>query len=218
MKIKFLGHAAFLITTSAGTKIVTDPYEPGGFGGSIRYGRLTEPADIVIISHEHADHNFAKMVPGRPRVIRGLGEEAIKDVKLRSLATYHDASGGAERGENIVRVIEADELAVCHLGDLGHTLSAEEVAALGRIDVLMVPVGGTFTIDAEGATAVVSRLRPHIAIPMHYRTEKVGFNLSSVDNFLAGKPRVRRVEGCEIEVTKATLPEPTEVVVLKPAL
>jgi len=218
MKIKFLGHAAFLITTADGTKIVTDPYEPHGFGGAIAHGPLSEPADFVVVSHDHADHNYVKMVPGKPVVVRGPREQTHRGITFRAVASHHDTSRGAERGGNIMRVIEADGMAVCHLGDLGHALSAEDATALGSIDVLLVPVGGTFTIDARGATAVVNRLRPRIAIPMHYRTPKVTLNIAPVDGFLAGKERVRRVEGSEVEVTKDTLPKPTEIVVLRPAL
>jgi L-ascorbate metabolism protein UlaG (beta-lactamase superfamily) len=203
MKIEFLGHAAFLITTSAGRKIVTDPYEPGGFGGAIAYGPLKEAADFVTISHEHADHNYVKMVPGSPRVIRGTGEETHDGILFRALSTHHDKSRGAERGGNVVRVIEADEIALCHLGDLGHALAPEDATALGAIDVLLVPVGGTFTVDAKGATAIINRLRPRIAIPMHFRTPKVSFDIAPVD---------------EVEVNKDSLPEPTEIVVLEPAL
>lgn len=218
MKIKFLGHAAFLVTTADGIKIVTDPYEPGGFDGAIGYGPLKEPADFAVVSHDHADHNYVKMVPGDPVVVKGPGEQRHGDIVFRALAAYHDTTRGAERGRNIVRVIEADGMTVCHLGDLGHILSPEDATALGTIDVLMVPVGGTFTVDAKGATSVVNRLRPHIAIPMHYRTPKVALDIAPVDDFLAGKSRVRRVSGSEIEVTKDTLPEPTEIVVLEPAL
>ncbi len=218
MKIRYLGHAAFLITTADGRKIVTDPYEPGGFGGAIGYGPLEEQVDFVTVSHEHADHNYVKMVRGNPKVISQAREETYDGILFRALTTHHDTSRGAERGRNIVRVIEADEISVCHLGDLGHTLSPEDATALGAIDVLLVPVGGTFTVDAKGASAVVNRLRPRIAIPMHYRTPKVSLNIAPVDAFLAEKPHVRRVEGSEIEVEKATLPQPTEIVVLRPAL
>jgi len=218
MKIKYLGHAAFLITTADGRKIVTDPYEPGGFGGAIGYGPLKEAADFVTVSHQHADHNYVKMVPGNPTVISQAAEETHAGILFRSLTTHHDASRGAERGANVVRVIEADGITLCHLGDLGHTLSPEDATALGGIDVLLVPVGGTFTVDAKGATAVINRLRPRIAIPMHYRTPKVSLNIAPVDGFLAGKPRVRRIEGSEIDLDKGSLPEPTEIVVLQPAL
>jgi len=218
VKIRYLGHAAFFITTADGTKIVTDPYEPGGFGGAIGYGPLKEPADFVTVSHQHADHNYVKMVPGNPMVISRAGEETHDGILFRALTTHHDASRGAERGANVVRVIEADGITVCHLGDLGHTLSPEDATALGALDVLLVPVGGTFTVDAKGATAVINRLRPRIAIPMHYRTPKVSLNIAPVDGFLAGKPRVRRIEGSEIDLDKGSLPEPTEIVVLQPAL
>jgi L-ascorbate metabolism protein UlaG (beta-lactamase superfamily) len=218
VKVRFLGHATFLITTADGTKIVTDPYEPGGFGGAIGYGPLREPADIVSISHDHADHNHVRMVPGNPTVVRGTTGQTRRGITFRPLATHHDRRRGAERGQNVVWVIEADGMTVCHLGDLGHMLSPEDATALGSTDVLLVPVGGTFTIDAKGATAVVNSLRPRIAIPMHYRTPKVSLNIAPVDGFLAGKPRVRRVDGSEIEVTRETLPEPTEIVVLSPAL
>lgn len=218
MKIKYLGHAAFLITTADGRKIVTDPYEPGGFGGAIGYGALEEAADFVTVSHEHADHNYVEMVPGNPTVISRAAEERHNGILFRALRTHHDASRGAERGANVVRVIEADGISVCHLGDLGHTLSPEDATALGALDILLVPVGGTFTVDAKGATAVVNRLRPCIAIPMHFRTPKVTLDIAPVDGFLAGKPRVRRIEGSEIDLDKGSLPEPTEIVVLAPAL
>jgi len=218
MRIKFLGHAAFLITTSAGKKIVTDPYEPGGYGGAIAHGKLTEPADFCTISHNHSDHNCVKMVPGNPTVIQQAGEVQEEDILFRSLLTHHDRSRGSERGQNTVRIIEADGLTVCHLGDLGHPVGPEDATALGHINVLLIPVGGNFTIDAAGATAVINRLRPNIAIPMHYRSAKVSFDIAPVDDFLLGKKTVRRVAGSEIEVEKDSLPEPTEIVVLEPAL
>ena len=158
MKVKYLGHSAFLITTADGRKIVTDPYEPGGFGGAIGYGPLDEPADFVTISHQHADHNYVKMVPGSPTVISRAAEETHDGILFRALTTHHDTSRGAQRGANVVRVIEADGIALCHLGDLGHALSPEDATALGTLDVLLVPVGGTFTVDAKGATAVVLSL------------------------------------------------------------
>ena len=217
MKIRFLGHAAFLIT-AAGKKIVMDPYEPGGFGGAIGYGPLAEPADIVTVSHGHADHNYVQMVPGNPQVISQPGQEQHGGLLFRALTTHHDENRGAERGDNTVWVIEAEGITLCHLGDLGHTLTAEDAVALGEVNVLLVPVGGTFTIDAKGATAVVNRLRPNIAIPMHYRTPKTTLNLVPVDSFLSGKAKVRQLAGSDLEVSADSLPEPTEIVVLQPAL
>jgi L-ascorbate metabolism protein UlaG (beta-lactamase superfamily) len=218
MKIKFLGHACFRIEAADGTSIITDPYEPGGYGGAIGYGRITEPADLVLISHEHADHNYARGVPGRPQVLRGGGPQTVKGIEVRWVKAFHDASRGGERGEVSLAVVAVDGVRVCHCGDLGHGLEMREVSALGPVEVLLVPVGGTFTLDAAGATALVERMRPKVVIPMHFKTEKCGFALAGVEEFLRGKERVRRPGGSEVELTKETLPGETEVVVLEPAL
>lgn len=217
MNIRFLGHATFYLITGNGTRIVTDPYEPGGFGGAIGYGPIPDPADVVTVSHQHADHNDVKSVPGSPVVLSSAGEYTEKGVVFRGLATYHDERRGAERGPNIVWSIETDGMRICHLGDLGATLAAEEVKHLGPIDVLMIPVGGTFTLDARGATEVVNALKPRLAIPMHYRTPKVKLNIAPVDDFLADKRNVQRLDGGEMTVSTDTLPRDTEIVVLKPA-
>jgi L-ascorbate metabolism protein UlaG (beta-lactamase superfamily) len=218
MNLRFLGHATFYITTANGTRIVTDPYEPGGFGGAIGHGPIPDPADVITISHQHADHNDVKSVPGSPIVLSSVGEYTEKGVTFRGLATFHDAKRGAERGGNIVWSIEADGLRLCHLGDLGATLAAEEVGHLGPIDVLLIPVGGTFTLDARGATEVMNALKPRLALPMHYRTPKVKLNIAYVDDFLADKRNVERVKGSDLTVTTGTLPKTTEIIVLEPAL
>lgn len=218
MTIRFLGHASFLVTASSGVKIVFDPYEPGGFGGAIGYGELQEPADIVVISHNHADHNFTAGVPGNPQVIKGPGVHSAATTLFRGISAKHDPSDGSERGDNTVFCAEIDGVRVCHLGDLGHQLTPSQGAEIGPVDVLLCPVGGTFTIDAQGATQVVRALNPKITIPMHFRTPKVALPLASVDDFLQGKPNVRRAGGSEIEVTAQTLPAEPEVVVLEPAL
>jgi L-ascorbate metabolism protein UlaG (beta-lactamase superfamily) len=218
MKITFLGHSAFYLVTVSGTRIITDPYEAGAFGGALGYGPIPEPADVVTISHQHADHNDAKSVVGNPVVLSAPGTYTEKGVTFRGLPTFHDAKQGAERGANLVWAVEADGMRVCHLGDLGVTLAAEEIKRLGPIDVLLIPVGGTFTLDARGATEVAAALKPRLIIPMHYRTPKTKLNIAYVDDFLADKQHVRRLEGSELEVTTDTLPRETEVVVLKAAL
>jgi L-ascorbate metabolism protein UlaG (beta-lactamase superfamily) len=219
MRIRFLGHAAFLIVTEKGTRIITDPYQPGAFGGAIGHAPIPETADIVTISHQHMDHNDAKNLPGTVTVFDQPGEYEELGVRLKGVSTYHDDRRGQERGPNIAWVIGADGLQVCHLGDLGMALEAEHVTAVGPIDVLIIPVGGTFTIDAAGATRVVEALKPRLVIPMHYRTPKVKLNIDYVDSFLRDKPNVRRVGGSDIEVTPDTLPKvPYEIWVLEPAL
>jgi L-ascorbate metabolism protein UlaG (beta-lactamase superfamily) len=215
MRIRFLGHATFLLTTAEGLRNITVPYEPGGFGGAIGFGPILDPADIVTISHQHGDHNSVASVPGKPMVIDQLGEHTVRGVVFRGLPSYHDA---AHRGANTVWCVEADGLRVCHLGDLGTTEVVAALKAVGPTDVLIVPVGGTYTIDHHGATELVDALAPRIAIPMHYLTPRTTLNLAPVDEFLEGKPRVRKLLGSDLEVTADTLPAPTEIVVLEPAL
>jgi len=218
MKVKFLGHAAFLITSDKGTKIITDPYEPGGFGGAIGYGKITEAADIAVVSHDHGDHGYVAGLSGNPEIVKKSGSQEAKGIAFKGVPVYHDASKGGERGSNIMFCFDVDGVRVCHAGDLGHPLSAEEIAELGPIDVLMLPVGGFFTIDAAVASDIVNALKPRIVIPMHYKTEKCGFPIAGVDQFLAGKSNVKNTNASEVEISKGQLPVSTEIVVLKPAL
>jgi L-ascorbate metabolism protein UlaG (beta-lactamase superfamily) len=213
MKIKWLAHAAFLITAGDGTRIITDPYETSE---GLRYGQINEAADIVTVSHEHGDHNNTKAVKGSPQVVRGDAE--VKGIKIRAIATAHDDKSGGERGQNTVFCFEIDGIGVCHAGDLGHVLSDKQVAAIGAVDVLMVPVGGFFTIDASAATRVCEQLKPKVIIPMHFKTEKLAFPIQDAEGFLKGKANVTRAAGSEIELTRDTLPASPQIMVLKPAL
>ncbi len=218
MKVKWFGHAAFLITSDDGKRIVTDPYEPGCFDGGIQYGEIKENADIVTVSHDHADHNWVSGLQGNPDVVKGPGEKAAKGLTFRGIPTYHDDTDGSQRGENTIFVFQVDGVKVCHLGDLGHPLSAEQVSAIGPVDLLIIPVGGFYTIDASGASKVVEQLNPKIVIPMHYKTESCGFPIAEVDSFLIDKERIRKLEASEVEVTRDTLPSEREIIVLQHAL
>ena len=164
MKIKWLGHAAFLITSDSGTRIITDPYKPAD---DLKYGKIGESADIVTVSHDHFDHNNAAAVKGSPRVIKGTTE--AKGIKFKGIPTHHDEAGGKQRGNNIIFCFEVDGIRVCHLGDLGHPLDDKQVAEIGKVDIVLTPVGGNFTIDARVATEVCDKLTPRVIIPMHYR-------------------------------------------------
>jgi L-ascorbate metabolism protein UlaG (beta-lactamase superfamily) len=139
-------------------------------------------------------------------------------VTLRAIHTFHDARKGADRGENAVVAIGLDNVNVIHLGDLGHDLTAEQAAPLGPVDVLLTPVGGHFTIDAQAAWEIVQALKPKIVIPMHVKTPQLDFPIATVDEFLAGKPTVERVGGSDIEVTQEALPAEAKIVALEPAL
>jgi L-ascorbate metabolism protein UlaG (beta-lactamase superfamily) len=213
MKVKWLGHASFLITSDNGTRIITDPYV---VGGGIKYGEIKEKADVVTVSHEHGDHNNVAAVGGNPKVVKGPAE--AKGIKFAGVATHHDDSGGSQRGNNMVFCMDIDGLRVCHLGDLGHPLSDQQVADIGKVDVLLIPVGGFFTIDAKVASEVCDRLNPGVIIPMHFKNEKCEYPIAGVDDFLAGKGNVRKMDSSEVELKAGALPAETEIIVLKPML
>jgi L-ascorbate metabolism protein UlaG (beta-lactamase superfamily) len=213
MKVKFLGHASFLITSEDGTRIITDPYRPGCFAGGIKYEPITEEADIVTISHDHDDHNCTD-IQGDPTFIRGAGEKESKGIKITGTDVFHDESGGKERGKNTVFKMMIDGMSVVHLGDLGHPLSDHQVQEIGKVDVLLIPVGGYFTIDAVTADNITKQLDPKIVIPMHYKTEKCGFPIAAVDEYTKNKT-TKKIEG-EFAITKENLPKTMTTYVLIP--
>ena len=179
MKITYLGHSCFLIESAAG-RLVLDPFEPGSVPGR----ELPElEADCVLCSHGHADHGAAERVKlsGRPH---GYTVEAVH--------SFHDGERGALRGENLIHIVSAEGLRIAHLGDLGHELDAEQISRLGNLDVLLIPVGGYYTIDAAGAAAVADALGARITVPMHYRGEGFGYDvIGTLDSFTALRDNVR---------------------------
>ncbi len=215
MRVKWFGHSAFLFTSAAGVKVVVDPYTSGK---DISYGKIEETADALLVSHDHADHSDVRSIRGRPPVLKEAGVKEVKGIKFTGIATFHDEAGGRKRGNNTVFCFEMDGVRVCHLGDLGHELDKETIAAIGRVDVLCVPVGGYYTIDAPTATAVCASLSPKVVLPMHYKTPKVQYPITGVEDFLKGKIGVQRIDASEIEFKAGSLPVATEIVVLKPAL
>jgi len=204
MKVTYLGHACFLLETAAGTRILIDPYNE-----QVGYPIRPVPADVVLISHEHFDHNYLAMATGSPRVIRGLREEGrewadvretVDGIEISTVRTYHDETQGSQRGKNAMFLVRADGLGLLHAGDLGHPLDPGTIAQVGRVDVFMVPVGGYYTIDAATANRVIEQLSPRVVIPMHYRTEvNPDWPIAPLDPFLQGKANVRHV-GHVVEV------------------
>ncbi len=189
MDITYLGHSSFKIKTRSAT-VITDPFDPKMVG--LKYSGVA--GEIVTVSHKHKDHNAVDRVSGIKKIINGPGEYEISGVTIMGYKTFHDKltsndkKQGEERGENTIYVIEADGLVVAHLGDLGHLLSDDLVDEIGDIDVLMIPVGGFFTIGPKEATEIISKISPRFVIPMHYKTEGMepGFagNLLPVTDFL----------------------------------
>jgi L-ascorbate metabolism protein UlaG (beta-lactamase superfamily) len=200
VQLRWFGHSYFLLLTTAGTKVAFDPH------AIAEYGAPQIAPDIVLISHPHNDHNRREILANADsrdlKVFQGVlprgrtGEwakidEKVKDVRVRSVGTFHDEEEGAKRGKNAAFIVEADGLVVCHLGDLGHELSEEQVKAIGPVDVLMVPVGGIYTLNGEHAKKVVEQLKPRLyVLPMHYGT-KVYQDLPGPDEFLDGQKDVR---------------------------
>ncbi len=213
MKIKWLGHACFTISSDTGIKIITDPYVTGG---GLSYGEIKESADIVTVSHDHGDHNNVAAVRGNPEVVRGTAK--VKGIEFKSTPSHHDESQGKERGSNTIFCFEVDGMRVCHLGDLGHQLNDKQVTELGSVDILLIPVGGFYTIDAKVAGQICNKLAPKVIIPMHYKTNKCGFPIAGVDEFLQGKKDVSQLDTSEVEFKQGELPASTQIIVLKPAL
>lgn len=211
MEILPLGHASFKFRGKQAT-VVTDPFDEKAVG--IKFPKHTE-ADIVTISHGHADHSAVAAVGGNPFVVLGAGEYEIKGVSIIGVSSFHDETGGADRGKNTMYRVEMDGVRVLHLGDLGHVLSSAQVDQVDGIDVLLVPVGGTYTIDAEKAAQVISDLEPRIVIPIHYGTDTYNKNLDPVSVFLKKMGKESVVPMAKLTVSRDKLPAEMQVVVLE---
>lgn len=203
MLIQHIGHAEFLIETESGIRIVTDPYD-AGCGYPLR--KVT--ADAALVSHHHHDHDAVENLKGKPRIIDTAGEYTPESgVKITAIRGFHDDAGGSKRGETLLFLIEAEGLRIVHLGDLGCALSAEQLAVLKAPDILMIPVGGFFTIDAVQAKETAEALGARIILPMHYRT---GYNsdwpIADAEGFLSQYETADICRGAEaLRVTKADL-------------
>jgi L-ascorbate metabolism protein UlaG (beta-lactamase superfamily) len=215
MKVKWLGVASFLLTTDKGIKIIIDPYKTGG---PIKSAEYKGPADIVTISHAHDDHSYIVNIEGNPQIIREAKPVEVKGIKINGVSAFHDEVQGQKRGKNIVFTLEVDGIHFCHCGDLGHMLSDEQIAQLGKVDVLLTPVGGLWAIDAATAWDIANKLKVKVVIPMHYRDERCDFPVAGVDDFLKGKKNVIKMDSSEIEFKAGKLPAEITIIVLKPAL
>lgn len=217
MEITWYGQACFKIK-GKGSSVVIDPFDP-------QFTGLKEPkdlqADILLITHGHEDHNFKSLVKGTvqatPQTFEVPGEYEVNGVIVTGITSFHDNHQGDQRGKNTIFHIMIDNLSIVHLGDIGqYSLSESQVSAIDQTDILLIPVGSVYTIAAKEAANIVSQLEPKIIIPMHYRIDRLKFELDSVDNFL----KEMGAEGIEpqpkLVTTKEKLPEEPQVVVLKP--
>ncbi len=208
MDISWLGHSCFKIKGKHAT-VITDPYSP-----ELGYSLGKPAARIVTVSHQHPGHSYARGVSGEPRVIAGPGEYEISGILIIGVATFHDAEGGENRGKNTVYLMEVDDISVCHLGDLGHVLTAEQIEEIDSVDVLLLPVGGVSTIDASLAAEVVRQLEPKVIVPMHYKTPALSRALDPVDRFLK-EMGIKQVDPqAKLSFSRSSLPAGAQVFLL----
>lgn len=206
MRIEWKGHACFLVECS-GKIVVTDP-----FADSYGYSPIRGRADIVTVSHDHNDHNAWQNLSGNPLVLNQVGDFDLGAISIKGVASYHDDKKGALRGQNIIYRIKTEGLSLAHLGDLGHILSPAQLEALGKIDILLLPVGGTYTIDAGQAQQVLEQIDPAIVIPMHFKTPPINLPIAPVEAFISKFARV--VKKPFLEVNSEDLQGETRVIVL----
>lgn len=216
MTITYHGHSCFKIKGARGT-VVTDPYS-----AYIGFGMPTLSGDMVTVSHNHDDHNAYAEIKGtartaKPFLINKPGEYEVGGISVFGIKTFHDGVQGTERGTNTVYKIFMDNLTVCHLGDLGHELTPDQIEDLGEIDVLLCPVGGHFTVNSEQAVKLIHSIEPSIVIPMHYRTDKhnsdVFADVQPLESFLK-EYGAETTPQKKLDITKQNLPEETELVLL----
>ena len=210
MQVKWLGHSFFLVTSAAGVRLAFDP-----FGETVGYPLQEVSADFVLVSHDHFDHNNLKLVRGYEEVFRGAGNYERKGIKITISPTCHDEEGGKKRGKNHVSRVAVDGMVLVHCGDLGMVPESKDLEAWKPVDILLLPVGGVYTIDAQKAKLLVKALNPHIVVPMHYKTRYLQFELDGVEPFLRGFEMVKRVGGSSFEIVKEKLPSTTEIWVLE---
>ncbi len=209
MDITWYGQSCFRLRDRS-VAVVTDPYAKAG---GLKLPRLT--GDIVTISHDHADHNYAAGVKGDPFVIDSPGEYEVKGLFVTGLGMFHDDKQGVERGRNTIYTYDFADAKICHLGDLGHAPTQTQVEEMGDVEVLLIPVGGKYTLDARQAVEVVSLIEPKIVIPMHYALPGMDTPIEGVEAFLKemGLRDPERLES--YSVTSRRFPEETQVVLLE---
>lgn len=213
MKIQWLGHSSFKLEESTGTSIVTDPFEESVVG----FAMPKVNANAVTISHKHLDHNLVSKVGGNPIVIDELGGFEVEGIHIQSFQSYHDHHMGTKRGDNLIFKFRMDGVEVCHLGDIGEECNIRVVETIMPVNILLIPVGGKYTIDAVEAKEYVDKIMPDIVIPMHYRTKDSIMDIDKVSDFIDLFPEedVVYADSDTVEFDRADFDgESTKVIVL----
>ncbi len=210
MLIYYYGHAQFLIESSKGLQILTDPYDD-----RVNFPLKDVKADIVTVSHDHFDHCYIQKVTGEPNVIREEGKYDIEGGAISSIKSYHDEEKGALRGENLIFRYDLEGLSIAHLGDLGHYPNDEQLEFLKGVDILMLPIGGKYTVDAKTASKIVRELKPKITIPMHYKVNRGGLSdVSGLEPFYKEMLPITPTKAKLLRVTKEDIGEFDPLIVL----
>lgn len=209
MNIYWLGHSCFLMKTSVGKRIVTDPFDL-----DIGYIPYKNNVDIVTISHSHFDHNCTKYFDNDTRIITQLGTYEFDYCKITTFPSFHDNDNGTKRGQNIIFKYMIDGFNLCHLGDLGHLLSSDIIKALGYIDVLFVPVGDNFTINLDNIKKLIETISPRFIVPMHYKTHDLNFTLEGVDKFLLKMKNYKKMNSPVLSLNSKSLSSESTIVIL----
>ena len=215
MEITYIAHSCFKIKGKDIT-LVIDPYEPDQTG----YKLPKLSADIVLVSHDHFDHNYTAGVEDTKLLINSAGEYEMQGVYVTGVPTYHDDNLGAERGNNTMYLIEIDDFTLLHCGDLGHELKPETIELLSEVDILFIPVGGKYTINPKMASNVISSIEPRVVVPMHYQTKnpnKLTKDLKPLNEFLEELGEEENGSTDKYKIGKRTeLPEELEIIVIQP--
>jgi L-ascorbate metabolism protein UlaG (beta-lactamase superfamily) len=206
LQIRWHGHSCFGITNEI--TLVTDPHD----GKSIGIHAPNVTGDIVLVSHDHYDHNSVKSVEKEgSKVITDTRKRNISNVEIKGIESFHDECRGEKRGNNIIYKFTVEDITFCHLGDLGHDLDEDAVQKIGDVDILFIPIGGTFTLDAKQAWRIIKKVKPRIAVPMHYKIGGLSLPITGIEPFLEeSKYEILKV-GNEIDIEKEDLPEDPEI-------
>lgn len=188
MKIKWIAHSCFLLEDSKGRKILTDPFDK-----TVGYNTFDGEVDIITISHNHFDHCYTEKTKYK-HIINDIGDYNLLGINITGIPSYHDKVKGAKRGKNTIFIIEMDGYRICHLGDIGYVLNQDELKKLNNIDVLLIPIGGNFTINGKEAAKLSKAINSHIIIPMHYKTSYLTFELEGLEQFIKYMENVKRVK------------------------
>jgi len=208
MEVTFYGHSCFRIKGKKGTAVI-DPYNK-----DIGFLMPKVKTDLVLSTHDHVDHNDFSRVEDYRLVVKGVGSYEVGEIEVDGYSSWHDEKKGQERGENIIYKIKVDDVWLVHLGDLGEKLSDKLIEELSVVDILFIPVGGNYTIDADQAVEIVNKLSPSIVIPMHFKEEGKEVDVESVDEFIKKMDKeVKRVDR-KIKIGKDDLSEDVEVVLM----